>query len=193
MLGWGRAAFCGAVAFFACCSGAFAQSGTINFYSYAAEIIAKGNYAFANAYSAASRPLPFGFSIWNAPVVGVASTYNPFKPGYQEGGIRTASGELYDPIAWTAAIQTGLRKNFHGVGYGRLYEPAFALVEIGDKRAIVKINDVGPLRRGRVIDFNEQTMRYFDPTLRRGIVGNVKITPLTGHGWTPGPVSGWMG
>jgi len=190
MLGRGRAAICGALTFFACSSGAFAQSSFVNFYSYAGETIAKGNYAYASAYSEAKRP--FGFDVWNPVLVGIASTYNPFKPGYQEGGIRTASGELYDPIAWTAAIQTGLRKNFRGVGYGREYEPAFALVEVGDKRAIVKINDVGPLKRGRVIDFNEQTMRYFDPTLQRGIVGNVKITPLAGHGWTPGPVSGWM-
>ncbi len=70
------------------------------------------------------------------------------------------------------------------------YEPAFALVEAGGKRAIVKINDVGPLMRGRIIDFNEQTMRYFDPTLQRGLVTSVKITPLYGRGWTAGPLDG---
>jgi rare lipoprotein A len=192
MDGWVRAALCGAVGIFVWSSAAFAQSGSIGFYSYAGEVIEKANTAYVSAYSEAIRPLPFGFSIWNVPVVGIASTYNPFKPGYREGGIRTASGELYDPIAWTAAIQTGLRKSFGGVRYGREYEPMFALVEVGERKAIVKINDVGPLKRGRLIDFNEQTMRYFDPTLQRGLVGNVKITPLKGHGWTAGPVSGWM-
>jgi len=192
MVGWVRAALCGALGVLVWSSAAFAQSSSINFYSYAGEIIEKGNHAYLNAYSEAGRPQPFGFSIWNSPVVGTASTYNPFKPGYHEGGIRTASGELYDPIAWTAAIQTDLRKSFGGVRYGREYEPMFALVEVGEKKAIVKINDVGLLKRGRLIDFNEQTMRYFDPTLQRGLVDNVKITPLQGSGWTPGPVSGWM-
>ena len=40
--------------------------------------------------------------------------------------------------------------------------------------AIVKVNDIGPLKPGRVIDFNEQTMRYFDPTLRLGVIQNVQ-------------------
>jgi hypothetical protein len=40
------------------------------------------------------------------------------------------------------------------------YRPAYALVANADKRVIVKINDVGLLEPGRVIDFNEQTMRY---------------------------------
>jgi rare lipoprotein A len=48
-------------------------------------------------------------------IVGVASEYNPFRPGYREGGAETASGERYDPEAWTAAIQTDLRAMFGGV------------------------------------------------------------------------------
>ena len=69
-------------------------------------------------------------------------------------GIETASGELYDPEAWSAAIQIGLRGAFGGIHYGRNYRPAFALVECGDRRAIVRVNDVGPLMPGRVIDLN---------------------------------------
>jgi rare lipoprotein A len=116
--------------------------------------------------------------------------YNPFQPGYDEGGIQTASGELYDPIAWTAAIQTDLRETFGGVRHGTDYRPAYALVEIANKRAIIKINDVGPLKPGRVMDFNKQTMRYFDPTLQRGIVHSVKITLLPGDRWETGPING---
>ena len=114
-------------------------------------------------------------------IIGVASTYNPYRPGRQEGGKETASGEPYDPIEWTAAIQTDLREKFGGVSYGKQYRPAYALVEGADKKAIIKINDVGPLKAGRVIDFNEQTMRYFDPTLKLGLIRGVMITPLVGR------------
>ena len=36
-------------------------------------------------------------------IVGAASMYNPFKPGKEEGGPNTASGERYDPSVWAAA------------------------------------------------------------------------------------------
>jgi len=123
-----------------------------------------------------------------ATVVGIASTYNPFRQRPDAIVAPTASGETYDPHGWTAAIQIDRRHDFGGVRYGRLYRPAFALVERGDKRAIVRINDVGPLRPGRVIDLNERSMRYFDPSLRLGLVHDMKITLLPGDRWTPGPV-----
>lgn len=126
-----------------------------------------------------------------ATIVGMASTYNPQRGGKDEGGAQTASGEPYDAAAWTAAIQIDLRDRFGGVRYGRLYQPAYALVESGDKRAIVKINDVGPLRPGRVIDLNERSMRYFDPSLERGLLSDAKVTLLPGADWTPGPVGGF--
>jgi rare lipoprotein A len=121
-------------------------------------------------------------------IVGIASEYNPFHPGYREGGPETASGERYDSSAWTAAIQTDLREKFGGVRYGKDYRPAYALVASADKKVIVKINDVGPLEPGRVIDLNEQTMRYFDPSLERGLI-HIKITPLAGEGWSAGPIA----
>lgn len=121
------------------------------------------------------------------PFIGAASTYNPFRPGYAEGGKQTASGDNYSATSWTAAIQTGLRKFFGGVFSGKAYRPSFALVETASKKAVVKINDVGPLRPGRIIDFNEQTMRYFDPTMQRGVIKFVKVTPLHGEDWIPGP------
>ena len=71
------------------------------------------------------------------------------------GGIETASGQPYDPFSSTAAIQIGLRGAFGGIHYSRNYHPAFALVEAGENRGIVKVNDVGPLRPSRVIDFSE--------------------------------------
>jgi rare lipoprotein A len=131
---------------------------------------------------------------WNAvasgpTIVGVASTYNPYRHDQQSGGSETASGESYDPNAWTAAIHIGFRKEFGGVHYGRDYRPAYALVVTADKQAIVKINDVGPLEPGRVIDFNERTMRYFDPSFKRGLIYRVKVTPLRGDDWAPGPVT----
>jgi peptidoglycan lytic transglycosylase len=119
-------------------------------------------------------------------IVGTASMYNPFEPGYREGGTETSSGEHYDPSAWAAAIQTDLREKFGGV---RGKRTSYALVEAINKKAIVKINDVGPLRPGRVIDFDERTMRYFDPTLRLGLIHGVKVTPLHGDDWLPGPLA----
>lgn len=124
-----------------------------------------------------------------ASFVGIASTYNPFRERPDAVASATASGEAYDSTAWTAAIQINLRHDFGGVRFGRLYRPTFALVERGDKRAIVKINDVGPLRPGRVIDLNERSMRYFDPSLRLGLVHDMKITLLAGDDWMAGPVS----
>ncbi len=122
-----------------------------------------------------------------AAIVGAASMYNPHRPGWREGGLNTASGERYDPSAWAAAIQTSLRKKFGGVRYGA--NPKYALVEAAGKKAIVKINDVGPLTPGRIIDLNERTMRHFDPSLRLGVVYGVRVTPLSGDDWTPGPIA----
>jgi rare lipoprotein A len=81
-----------------------------------------------------------------------------------------------------------LRKTFGGVRYGSQYEPAYALVEASGKKAIIKINDVGPLRPGRVIDLSKKTMGFFDPSLQKGIIPGVRITPLQGKQWTPGPL-----
>ena len=122
----------------------------------------------------------------SAAIVGAASMYDPFRPGYKSGTGQTASGERYDPSAWAAAIQINLRGKFGGVRHGRKLR--YALVEGAGRKVIVKINDVGPLAPGRVIDFNRQTMRYFDPSLQRGLIHNVKVTALPGDHYTPGPV-----
>jgi rare lipoprotein A len=121
-------------------------------------------------------------------IVGAASMYNPYRDGTDSDEMQTASGELYNPAAWTAAIQIDLREKFRGVRYGQNYQPAYALVESGERKAIVKINDVGPLNPGRVIDLNERSMRYFDPALQLGLISEVKVTLLPGADWTPGPI-----
>src|SRR5579862_10073 len=110
-----------------------------------------------------------------ATIVGAASMYNPYRHGYQEGPEGTASGQRYDPSEWAAAIQADLRQEFGGVRSGK--KPKYALVEAGDKKAIIKINDVGPLKPGRIIDFNERTMRYFDSTLQKGVIHTVRVIP----------------
>src|SRR5437762_6264762 len=107
-------------------------------------------------------------------IVGAASTYNPFRPGWREGGPNTASGERYDPFVWAAAIKTSLRQKFGGVQYGE--RPKYALVEAVGKKVIVKINDVGPLTPGRIIDLNERAMRYFDPSLQLGVIYDVIVS-----------------
>jgi rare lipoprotein A len=122
-------------------------------------------------------------------LIGAASTYNPHnRHDRSAGGTRTSSGELYDAESWSAAIQIDFRDLFGGVRFGRNYRPSFALVEAGERRVIVRINDVGPLKPGRVIDLNDHTMRYFDPTMQVGLIQDVKVTPLIGENLTIGPV-----
>ena len=115
-----------------------------------------------------------------ATVVGAASTYNPYRDANGSDEKQTSSGEPYNPDAWTAAIRIDLREQFGGVRYGKNYRPSYALVESGDKHLIVKINDVGPLAPGRVIDLNERSMRYFDSSLQAGLVRDVKVALLSG-------------
>ena len=158
------AAVCGAGIVFLCCSAAMARTEINPGHPHAVD-----RTAFAGS------------------IVGTASMYNPFRPGYRGGSGQTASGERYDPHAWSAAIQMKLRGSFGGVHFGR--SNSYALIESMNRKAIVKINDVGPLEPGRIIDFNERTMRYFDGSLRRGLIRNVKVMPLHGSGWTLGPVA----
>ena len=162
MLYRSRAAICGAVLALAC-SVTVARSETVAVHSSAVVEEASGDA-----------------------IVGAASTYNPFRPGWREGGPNTASGERYDPSVWAAAIKTSLRRKFGGVKYGA--RPKYALVEAVGKKVIVKINDVGPLTPDRIIDFNERTMRHFDPDMHRGVIDDVRVMPLSGDYWVPGPV-----
>lgn len=137
--------------------------------------------------SALELPFASRFMPASDPIEGIASTYNPGDPSDRDAGTdSTASGEKYDPEDWSAAIRTDLRDKF-GFGKGSC-QSTYALVESAAKRVIVKINDVGPLRPGRIIDLNIRAMRYFDPTLELGLIKNVKVTPLVGNDMTPGPV-----
>jgi rare lipoprotein A len=122
-------------------------------------------------------------------IVGAASMYDPTDPADKDAGdAETASGEFYDRNGWTAAIQIDLRGQFNGVRYRMRYEPTYALVEAAGKRVIVRINDVGPLRPGRIIDLNARTMRFFDPTMTVGVLQAVRVTPLPSRDWFVGPV-----
>jgi len=48
-------------------------------------------------------------------IVGAASMYNPFQPGWREGGPNTACRERYVSSIWAAATKTSLRQKFGGV------------------------------------------------------------------------------
>jgi rare lipoprotein A len=114
-------------------------------------------------------------------IIGTASFYDEPQ--------RTASGEQYDPDAFTAAAQIELRQKFGGVRFGRLYQPAYALVEYAKKKLILRINDVGPLRPGRVIDLSRAAFAYFE-NLEKGLLPGFKVTPLPlGQAYEPGPVT----
>lgn len=90
------------------------------------------------------------------------------------------------PLFGRLPSRRALRQKFGGVRYGE--RPKYALVEAVGKKVIVKINDVGPLTPGRIIDLNERAMRYFDPSLQLGVIYSVIVRPLFGDYWIPGPV-----
>jgi rare lipoprotein A len=114
--------------------------------------------------------------------IGIASFYD--EP--QE----TASGEQYDPNAFTAAAQLEIRDRFGGIQYGRLYQPAYGLGEHGGKKIIVRFNDVGPLRPGRKFDLSRAAMAYFDSSLDKGLLPDFRMTPLPlGRTYPAGPVT----
>jgi rare lipoprotein A len=115
-------------------------------------------------------------------IVGIASFYDEPQ--------KTASGEEYDPNAYTAAAQLEIRDRFGGIKYGRLYEPAYGLGEYDGKKIIVRFNDVGPLRPGRKFDLSRAAMAYFDNALEKGLLPGFRMTPLPlGRTYPKGPVT----
>jgi rare lipoprotein A len=114
-------------------------------------------------------------------IIGIASYYDDPQ--------RTASGEPFNPNAFTAAAQLEIRHKFGGIRFGVKYRPAYAVVEYRKKKLILKFNDVGPLRPGRIVDLSRAAMAYFNG-LKKGLLRNVKVTPLPlGKVFTPGPVT----
>jgi peptidoglycan lytic transglycosylase len=148
------------------------------------------NLAFHESFSSLAKlPLVLRFRPASDAIQGIASTYDPRSTDDPAaGGMEMASGERYDAEGWNAAIRVDLRDKFGGVNFGKYYRPTYALIESNDKRVIVKINDVGSLEPGRVIDLNIRTMRYFDPTLKLGLIYDVKVIPLLGTDMPLGPL-----
>jgi rare lipoprotein A len=114
-------------------------------------------------------------------IVGIASFYD--DPG------ETASGEQYDPNAFTAAAQLRIRGEFGGIKFGRLYQAAYGVGEYEGKKIILKFNDVGPLKPGRKFDLSRAAMTYFDG-LEKGLLPGFKVTPLPlGPAYPAGPIT----
>ncbi|HZP74845.1 MAG TPA: septal ring lytic transglycosylase RlpA family protein [Pseudolabrys sp.] len=114
-------------------------------------------------------------------IVGIASFYDDAQ--------ETASGEQYDPLAFTVAAQLDIRDKFGGVRFGANYQPAYALAEYDGRKLIVKVNDVGPLRPGRLFDLSRAAMAYFGG-LDLGLLPDVRVTPLPlGRTYAAGPIS----
>jgi rare lipoprotein A len=87
----------------------------------------------------------------------------------EHDGLRTASGERYDMDELTAAHRTlpfGTRVRVTNLQNGR--------------RVVVRINDRGPFRRGRVIDVSYAAARRLG--LVRSGVAKVRIQVLAGEG-----------
>jgi rare lipoprotein A len=132
----------------------------------------------ANTVATPAAPLPDASEIT---IIGGASFYD--IPG------ETASGEQYDPKAFTAAAQLEIRDKFGGIRFGRLYQVSYAVAEYAGKKLILRFNDVGPLRPGRKFDLSRAAMEYFDG-LEKGVLPDFKVTVLPlGRAYTPGPVT----
>jgi rare lipoprotein A len=114
-------------------------------------------------------------------IIGIASFYHEPQ--------QTASGEPFDPDAFTAAAQLEIRGKFGGIRFGVKYQPAYAVAEYKGKKLILKFNDVGPLRPGRKFDLSRAAFAYFGK-LKKGLLPDVKVTPLPlGQSYPAGPVT----
>jgi len=108
-------------------------------------------------------------------VKGQASYYGP---GFQ--GNRTSQGDRFNTEEYSAAIQINLRNKFgipagtKQLGYARVTN-----LDTG-KSILVKLNDVGPLKSGRVIDLSQKSFRSLSPTgtLGPGILNNIRVEYL---------------
>lgn len=107
---------------------------------------------------------------------GTASWYGR-KDGFH--GKRTSSGEIFNTDKLTAAIQENLRGEFGGVSYeGQLYYAKVTNLD-NDKSVIVKINDVGPLTSGGIIDLSEASFKKIaSGGLGQGRLYNVTVQKL---------------
>lgn len=111
-----------------------------------------------------------------APAAGPRGTAEPStaEPGAAEGvasyydssltGHRTASGERYDPAAYTAAHRTAPLGS------------CLLVTGIDDGRHVrVRVNDRGPFVRGRIVDLSHAAARELG-LLRSGVV-RVRVEP----------------
>ena len=108
-------------------------------------------------------------------VKGQASYYGP---GFQ--GNRTSQGDVFNTEEYSAAIQIDIRNQF-GVPAGSGKNGYARVTNLSNGRSIlVKINDVGPLTSGRVIDLSQKAFRSLSPTgtLGPGVLNNIKVEYL---------------
>jgi rare lipoprotein A len=121
----------------------------------------------------------------NKPYAALGESYVPLRPeaSYSEAGLaswygrafhgrRTASGELYNMYAMTAA-----HKTLPIPSYARVTNPA------NGRSVIVRVNDRGPFVRGRIIDLSYTAALKLDAL---GGVVPVKVERLTPEAITGG-------
>lgn len=107
-----------------------------------------------------------------AEVTGKASYYGP---GFY--GNTTSQGDPnFTSQGYTAAIRIDLRNQFGAGTYGKSGLARVTNLSNG-KSIIVKVNDVGPLAPGRVVDLSEKSFKALSSrgTLTEGLLNNVKV------------------
>jgi rare lipoprotein A (peptidoglycan hydrolase) len=101
-----------------------------------------------------------------------------YGPGFQ--GNRTSQGDRFNTEEYSAAIQIDLRNKF-GVPAGTKQLGYARVTNLDTRKSIlVKLNDVGPLTSGRVIDLSQASFRSLSPTgtLGPGVLNNIKVEYL---------------
>jgi rare lipoprotein A (peptidoglycan hydrolase) len=114
---------------------------------------------------------------------GTASWYGR-KDGFH--GKTTSSGEIFNTDKLTAAIQWDLRNQFGGVSAkSQLYYAKVTNLDNG-KSVTVKINDVGPLTSGGIIDLSEAAFK----AIASGGLGQGRLYNVTVEKLGPAPREG---
>lgn len=105
---------------------------------------------------------------------GQASWYGP---GFE--GNSTSAGETFRTSKLTAAIQIGLRDEYGGVNRNSQLYYAKVTNTGNGKSVVVKINDVGPLAPGRIIDLSEAAFKRISTSggTREGLL-NVTVEKM---------------
>jgi rare lipoprotein A len=125
------------------------------------------------------------------PVAGGEGQSSVTKGSFYDTGAQTSTGERFDPEGYTAAIRQSDRNQWGGVRAGGGDQWADVTDQNTGKTVRVRVNDVMGKRdpQDRGIDLSRGSMRALDPSLKSGVLPNLKVTRLPPGKYSGGPVN----